>query len=140
MNRLPEPLETAGTSGAAADFFRAAAEFAAVQQEQGEALAAGQVRDILSWMTLRERVFRDLARFLERLLDEGRENETLLSHARERVGDLLENERKLAVAAGVGKSRLKERQQSMRRGREALHGYGAHDGAASRSRYLSSRM
>lgn len=128
------------TAGPDLEFFRSAAEFAAVQQEQGEALAAGQAQDMLSWLTVREQVFRHLAQSLSCLAVECRGDEGLLLRARERIGVLLENEKELAVIANIQRLRMQEQRQAMCRGREALQGYGSHDGAAFRPRYLSSRL
>ena len=79
-----EVMGESSASGLSEDFFRAADDFGAMQQEHREALAAGNLKDLFSWGYGRERAFRRLAVILERVVACGQENKGCVASAREK--------------------------------------------------------
>ena len=122
------------------DFSRAAADFAAMQQEHQAALLAENGKDLFSWRQNREHAFRGLVRILDKLVAGGQDDKGFVFCAREIMEKLLAGEDALQELILAHQLKIQEQLLAMRKGKEALQGYSMNKGQVPRPRYLSSRM
>ena len=140
MPALTEGMSESPCRSLSEDFFRAADDFSAMQQEHQAALLAGNYKDLFSWPQRREQLFRSLARILERMVACGQENRDCAVKAHEIMGKLLAEEGVLQERILAQQLKVQEQLLAMRKGKEALQGYNINKGLVPRPRYLSSRM
>lgn len=122
------------------DFFRAAEDFAAMQQGHRDALLAGNGKGFFSWRQNRERAFRSLVRILDKLVAGGQDDKGFVVGALEIMRKLLAEEDVLQELILARQLKTQEQLLAMRKGKEALQGYSMNKGQVPRPRYLSSRM
>lgn len=140
MPAASERMDEVSATGLDEDFFRAAADFAAMQQEHQAALLAGNSKDVFSWVQSRERAFRSLARMLEMVIASAQDNTEGVVHAKEIMEKLLADEDALQELILARRLEVQEQLLAMRKGKEALQGYNINKGLVPRPRYLSNRM
>src|SRR3990167_3713287 len=137
MSVVTEVMEDSSGHGLAEDFFRAAGDFDAMQQEHRTALLAGNGKDLFSWRQSREQAFRGLVRILERVVACGQDDKGCVVSAREIMEKLLAEEDVLQELIVAHQLKLQDQLQAMRKGKEALQGYSMNKGQVPRPRYLS---
>lgn len=140
MPAARERMDDASAHDLYEDFLRAAADFAAMQQEHQAALLAGNSKDVFSWVQSRERAFRGLARMLEMVIACGQDNTECAVRAKEIMEKLLADEDALQELILARRLEVQEQLLAMRKGKEALQGYNINKGLVPRPRYLSNRM
>ena len=124
----------------AEDFFRAADDFAVMQQEHRDALLAGNGKGFFSWRQNRECAFRSLVRILDKVVAGGQDDKGFVFCAREIMEKLLAGEDALQELILAHQLKIQEQLLAMRKGKEALQGYSMNKGQVPRPRYLSNRM
>ena len=139
MSVSREVMDEASTHRLFENFFLAADDFCAVQQEHRAALAAGNFKDLFSWQYAREQAFRRLAAILEKIVACGQEEKGEIARVREVMEKLLAEEDVLQELVMARQMKVQEQLAAMRKGKEALHGYNLNKGLGPRPRYLSSR-
>lgn len=140
MSAANERMDVVSVTGLDEDFLRAAADFAAMQQEHQAALLAGNSKDVFFWVQGRERAFRGLARMLEMVIACGQDNTEGVAHAKKIMEKLLADEDVLQELILARRLEVQEQLLAMRKGKEALQGYNINKGLVPRPRYLSNRM
>ncbi len=114
--------------------------FAAVQEEQLQKLAAGKLKDMMSWRHRRQNVFDRLKQYLD-LIEPYSKNDTatiFMRMVQERMKKILEIENALNNAAKAQREKLAGQLSALRKGKKALQRYRLCD-PASRPKYLSNR-
>lgn len=143
MMKMAVATEAGGDSAAQGlfeDFFRAADDFAAMQQEHRAALLAGNGKNLFSWRQGREQAFRGLVRLLDKVVDCGQDDQGCAVRAWEITKKLLAEEGELQELVLARQLQVQEQILAMRKGKEALQGYNMNQGLVPRPSYLSSRM
>lgn len=122
------------------DFFRAAEDFAAMQQGHQAELLAESGKDLFFWRQGRERAFRSLVRILDKLVAGVQDDKEVVVRALEITEKLLAEEDVLQELILARQLKMQEQIHAMHKGKEALQGYSMNKGQVPRPRYLSSRM
>ncbi|MEW6291456.1 MAG: hypothetical protein AB1545_16590 [Thermodesulfobacteriota bacterium] len=118
----------------------ALAEFAAMQRHHGSLLAEGRLKTLPEWARSREQAFlrlqQCLARFDPTMLDGQSECAVQL---RELMEVIIKDERSLKMQVQSQQGKIREKLQTLRRGKAVLKGYSLHHGAGPKPKYLSSK-
>ena len=114
--------------------------FAAVQQEQFQKLAAGKLKDIMSWRQRRQQIFDRLKKYLDEVMTSNRirDDQDFLGLVQQRMQAILEAECALNEAANQQKARLTGELGTIRKGKKAIQRYRIH-GPVTRPKFLSNR-
>lgn len=114
--------------------------FAAVQQDQLQKLATGNLKDLMSWRHRRQKAFDRLKQYLDVLeANSGNDDAAgFFSMMQEKMQTILENENALSNAARGQKEKVAGQLSALRKGKKAVQGYRLY-GPASRPKYLSSK-
>ena len=123
-----------------AGLFAAIDGFAAVQQDQLQKLADGNLKDLMSWRHGRQKAFDRLKQYLDLLeVNSGNGDAAgFLSMVQEKMQTILENENTLNNAARAQREKIAGQLSALRKGKKAVQGYRLY-GPASRPKYLSSK-
>jgi len=118
----------------------ALSEFAAMQRQHAALLAEGRLQTLPEWARSRERAFLRLQQCLERfdpaVLDGKSEWAAQLMEIMEVI---LNDERALKIQVKSQRGEIREKLQTLRRGKAVVKGYNLNHGAGPRPKYLSSK-
>ncbi|HIJ79497.1 MAG: hypothetical protein OEY01_11840 [Desulfobulbaceae bacterium] len=116
-------------------------DFVALQQEHAALIENGRLQDVFSWRAKREKVFQTLFCQFEYINDNSARFEPeFLAQLQAGLKEMLDGEALLRRLVAMQQDVMKEKMQSMRRGKKALSGYSVSNGLAPGPKFHSSRM
>lgn len=114
--------------------------FAAMQRNHASLLAEGRLKTLPEWTRSRDRAFLRLQQCLERfdpaVLDGKSE---CAAQVMEIMEVILNDERALKIQVQSQRGKIREKLQTLRRGKAVVKGYNLNHGAGPRPKYLSSK-